>query len=475
MDQRVGGAADRVQDDERVGECLRREYRVGPRAVLAIRAACAPVASASAKSLGVDGGNGGGAAARLMPSVSAMHAIVLAVPITMHVPAVGASRSLTASISRGVDFAGAEVRPEAAAVGARAEALAAVRARQHRPGRQHDRGHIRRRRGHHLRRDRLVAAADQHDGVDRLRADHLLGVQRHQVAQVHAGRIREAIRGSRSSEIPSAAPPASITPRLTAAMSCGTVRMARIEIAVRVGDADDGPRERVVGIAHRLDERLAQEQREVRVAVAGEPAADAARSCGCRRGGVMRRQRRGRASSALNSWRLRFAASAERSGGRTMFHSGAACQRARIALFAATSGNFWTARAHGASAAAASRPRRCLSTHRAAPHGRDIDVGGGRDAAGAARRSASSRYVSLPGNTSNPGNVWSSACVFFQSPELSFSPTTMSGKVASADARSAAARSRRRPSAGCDRGKCAAARRRRARSPRRCWRRGHRR
>jgi len=34
-----------------------------------------------------------------MPTASAMHAIVLAVPITMHVPAVGARRSLTASIS----------------------------------------------------------------------------------------------------------------------------------------------------------------------------------------------------------------------------------------------------------------------------------------------------------------------------------------------------------------------------------------
>jgi hypothetical protein len=58
---------------------------------------------------------------------------------------------------------------------------------QHRAGDELDRGHVGRGRAHQLRRHRLVAAADQHHGVHRLGADHLLGVHRHEVAQVHAG------------------------------------------------------------------------------------------------------------------------------------------------------------------------------------------------------------------------------------------------------------------------------------------------
>jgi len=40
-----------------------------------------------------------------------------------------------------------------------------------------------------------------------------------------------------------------------------------VEAAEGVGDADDGPIERVVRVAHRLDEGLAQEEREALVAV----------------------------------------------------------------------------------------------------------------------------------------------------------------------------------------------------------------
>ncbi len=65
--------------------------------------------------------------------------------------------------------------------------------------------------------------------------------------------------------------PASMTPRLTASMSCGDIAVAGIVVAVGVGDADDRAVERVVGIAHRLDEGLAQEQREARIAVTGQP------------------------------------------------------------------------------------------------------------------------------------------------------------------------------------------------------------
>jgi hypothetical protein len=52
--------------------------------------------------------------------------------------------------------------------------------------------------------------------------------------------------------------------------------MARVEAAERVGDADDRALERFIGVAHRLDERAAQEERELLVAIGGEIAAHAA-------------------------------------------------------------------------------------------------------------------------------------------------------------------------------------------------------
>ena len=52
-----------------------------------------------------------------------------------------------------------------------------------------DRRNIRGGRAHQLRRNGLVAPADQHDGVHRLGAHHLLDVHRHQVAKFQAGRV----------------------------------------------------------------------------------------------------------------------------------------------------------------------------------------------------------------------------------------------------------------------------------------------
>ena len=90
-----------------------------------------------------------------------------------------------------VDLSGAVLRPEAAAVGAGAQPLAAMAAGHHRAGDQHDcrlcRGH----RAHELGRHRLVATAHQHDRIHGLRAHHLLGVHRHQVTEFQAGRIEE--------------------------------------------------------------------------------------------------------------------------------------------------------------------------------------------------------------------------------------------------------------------------------------------
>ncbi len=53
----------------------------------------------------------------------------------------------------------------------------------------------------------------------------------------------------------------------------GDISMAGVVVAKGVGDADDGPLERIVGVAHGLDERLTEEEREAGVAVAGQPLA----------------------------------------------------------------------------------------------------------------------------------------------------------------------------------------------------------
>jgi hypothetical protein len=55
------------------------------------------------------------------------------------------------------------------------------------------------------------------------------------------------------------------------------VAVAGIVVAIGVGDADDRALQRVVGIAHRLDKRLAQEQREAGIAIAGQTLAQATR------------------------------------------------------------------------------------------------------------------------------------------------------------------------------------------------------
>ena len=89
---------------------------------------------------------------------------------------------------RGLDVAGAIARPEAPAVGAGAEPLAAMARGRHRPADQRDRRQIGRGGGHQLRRHGLVATAHEHDRIHRLGADHLLGVERHQVAELEAGR-----------------------------------------------------------------------------------------------------------------------------------------------------------------------------------------------------------------------------------------------------------------------------------------------
>ncbi|MNS53029.1 hypothetical protein D3C72_857720 [compost metagenome] len=175
-----------------------------------------------------------------------------------------------------VDLVGAVAAPVAAAVGAGADPFATVRAGQHRPRDQLNGGHAGGRRAHQLGGHGLVAAADQHHGVHGLRADHFLGVHGHEVAQVHAGGLREALVHRNGREVHGQAA-RQHDAALDGFDQLRRVAVAGVVAAARVDDADDRTGQGVVGQAGALDERLAQEQRKALVAVVREPARHALR------------------------------------------------------------------------------------------------------------------------------------------------------------------------------------------------------
>ena len=105
--------------------------------------------------------------------------------------------------------------------------------------------------------------------VHRLSADHLFRVDRHQVAQEHRRRVGERLvdRHDRELDRQRARQHHAALHRLD---DVGDVAIAGVEAGERVGDADERTVQRVVRIAHRLDESLAQEQREPLAAVRRE-------------------------------------------------------------------------------------------------------------------------------------------------------------------------------------------------------------
>ena len=119
------------------------------------------------------------------PSASTAAAIVEAVPIVMHVPN---ERAMPSSISRHVHSSSVPARRSAqyfqTSVPEPSD-LAAPVAAEHRPGRHEDRRQVRARRAHDQRRHGLVAAAEQHDAVGRIRAQRFLRLHRQQVAIEH--------------------------------------------------------------------------------------------------------------------------------------------------------------------------------------------------------------------------------------------------------------------------------------------------
>ena len=169
----------------------------------------------------------------------------------------------------GIDVAGAIARPEAAAIGAGAEPLAAVPAGHHRAGDQRDGGPVGGHRAHQLRRHGLVAAAHQHHRIHRLRADHFLGVDRHQVAVFEAGRREEhfAERNGREFQRQRAGGEHAAFHRR---QQLGEMAVAIVEVRSGVSNADHRLVEHRARIAHGLRERAAQVAGEIAVAVIGE-------------------------------------------------------------------------------------------------------------------------------------------------------------------------------------------------------------
>ena len=168
-----------------------------------------------------------------------------------------------------VGLSGSIHAPEAAAVRARPEPFAPVVPGHHRAGGEDEAGHVRARGGHELDGSGLVAAADEDHGVHRLRPHHLLGVHRHQVPEKHARRVREQLVEGDGGERHRQSAREHHPPfhRLDEARDA---RVAGVVVAAGIRDADDRPGERVVREAHRLDERLAEEEGEGLVTVAGE-------------------------------------------------------------------------------------------------------------------------------------------------------------------------------------------------------------
>ena len=170
----------------------------------------------------------------------------------------------------GIDLLCPILGPEAAAIGAGTDAFRAVRSREHRAGHQRNGRHAGGSAAHQLSGHRLVAAADEHHGIHRLRTYHLLGVHRHQVAHIHARRLGEALvdRDGREFHRQSACKHDAALHRLDELVG---IAMARVIGAARVGDSDHEAVQRIICVPGALDEGPAQEDGKVEIAVVGQP------------------------------------------------------------------------------------------------------------------------------------------------------------------------------------------------------------
>ena len=274
MDDGVGGPADREQHARRVLDRLLRHDAARTKARADQRNRDPPGLLGDAEPIGVDGGNRRGARGHHAERLGQRGHRAR----RPHHRA-GARRgrqALLDLLDLGVaDRARAMERPKAPAVRAGAEPLAVMAARRHRAADELDRRNIGGGRAHQLRRHGLVASADEHDGVHRLGAHHLLDVHRHQIAKFQAGRVEKDLsqRDGRKFDRQRAGRENAAFDRLD---QLGKVAMAIVEAARRTGDADDRTIEHLPAVPHRTRERPPEVETEIAVAVIGEAPAEAA-------------------------------------------------------------------------------------------------------------------------------------------------------------------------------------------------------
>ena len=196
------------------------------------RPLCAAITAWRESAAGIDAAPGS-----VTPSASTAHVIVEAVPIVMQCPG---ERAMPFSISCQSSSVISPARSSAQYFQCRCPSRAwcrpSRRAASARPARRSTAVH--RRGAHEQRGRRLVAAAHQHRAVDRIRAQHLLGLHREQVAVEHRRRLLERLRQRHRRHLerePARLPHAALHV-LDALLE---VRVARVDVAPRVDDRDD--------------------------------------------------------------------------------------------------------------------------------------------------------------------------------------------------------------------------------------------
>ncbi len=157
-----------------------------------------------------------------------------------HAGAVGARDAVLHPVPRAVvQCAGATLGPELPHVASAGQGFPLVVAAQHRAGGNEDRRQVHRRGAHDEAGHCLVAAAEQDDAVDRVGAKKLLCLHREQIAIEHRARLHQRLAQRYHRHFdrePTSLPHAALD--LVCAQA--QVRVAGIEVAPRVQDADDG-------------------------------------------------------------------------------------------------------------------------------------------------------------------------------------------------------------------------------------------
>ena len=236
MDDGVRATAERHQQRDRVVERRGREDLRGPGAFVRERDGARAGQLGGAHAAGLDGGDRRragqahperlderrerrrGAELVAVPERRRRRCLQLGERLLRHAP--GAQLvGVVPEVGAGAELAPAEVRGLRRAAG------------------DHDRRHARARGAHELRGHRLVAAAEQHDGVERVGADALLDVHRHEVAEEHRRRLHEVLAERDRREL-ERQPPGLQDAALDRLGHPAEMQVAVDELRPRVADAD---------------------------------------------------------------------------------------------------------------------------------------------------------------------------------------------------------------------------------------------